>query len=432
MNTLIRFSLKRKFLNKSTLVFNLLIFAVIGCIFFADKIVNFINPDTFDPLKVYLSAELYKEKDSFTSMDDLYEICEYKGEDLNRNEIKVSKTENGYEVISLYGLDAYDREKVNYLLSSYQENKYFETHDPSILLELEEIDHPEVNYKSINESDALDADRQTFAFSIVTSLYFTSLSFCTTIATEVIYEKSSKILEMILTTIKPREHFYAKLIAGWLSVILQSGLSISVLLLWLTIRQGMDKGKGLLEFARKMGIIQNEAKTITELFKNLSRNAGILPLLAMVILFLLLGILFIQLLMTVLASFVNNVEEGAAIQTPCYIVLMLTYYLSLMLNNTYYMGEGIGKYLSFVPFFSMLFMPMRLILGVVSWYEVAISFLAAVSAIFLVLDFGSPLYEEGILNVKTRKKKRESQMWEKVRDLLNMEITFKKKETKRQ
>ena len=427
MKTLIRFSLKRKFLNKSTLIFNLLIFTVIGCLAFADKIAEWIAPDSFDPLILYLSEDLYEDVDLFNEDDELYLLKEYQKEDLARREVKISRAEEGYEVISLYGLSEYEESVVRYALSSYQENVYFQTHDISSYLELEEVRNPVVSTKSIYTNDAMRADRQTFAFSVVTSLYFTSLSFCTAIATEVISEKSEKILEMILTAIRPREHFYAKLCAGWLSVLLQSGMSVSILLLWLSIRQGIDRGKGLLEFCRKTGLLKTDATTFRALFSSLAVDgSSFISMMILVLLFLLLGILFVQLVMTVLASYVQTVEEGAAVQTPCYVILMLTYYGALMLNNVYSLQDGAGRILSFVPFFSMLFMPMRIIMGVVSRYEIIISFVLSLSAILLVLDFGSPLYEKGLLNEKSGKKGDKAEKWQRFVKLMNTDIHLKK------
>ena len=427
MKTLVRFSLKRKFLNKSTLIFNLLIFTVIGCIAFADKIAAWIAPDSFDPLTLYLSEDLYAEIDLFNEEQELYVLKEYQKEDLHKREVKISRSSEGYEVISLYGLSEYEESVVRYALSSYQENIYFQTHDISSFLELEEVRNPDISVKSIYASDAMRADRQTFAFSVITSLYFTSLSFCTAIATEVISEKSEKILEMILTAIRPREHFYAKLCAGWLAVLLQGGTSLSIILLWLSVRQGIDRGKGLLEFCRKTGLLKTDASSFKALFSSLAIDgSSFLSMMVLILLFLLMGILFVQLIMTVIASYVQTVEEGAAVQTPCYVILMLTYYGSLMMNNVYSLQDGAGRILSFLPFFSMLFMPMRIIMGVVSRYEIVISFVLSLSAILLVLDFGSPLYEKGLLNERSRKKRDTADKWQRLVKLMNTDIHLKK------
>lgn len=42
---------------------------------------------------------------------------------------------------------------------------------------------------------------------VVTGIYFMMLSFATTVANEVVYEKATKTLELILTSVSARTHF---------------------------------------------------------------------------------------------------------------------------------------------------------------------------------------------------------------------------------
>ena len=288
-------------------------------------------------------------------------------------------------------------------ISSYQKKRYAKEHDITLLQEVEALSAPVITVKSLHEADALSADRQAVAFFIETSIYFMTLSFCTAIAVEVIYEKTGKILDLILTAVRPRIHFYAKIISGWLAVFLQSGISFLEVLLFYSIRQQYDHGENLLKLLENSGLLRQDAKSFHEFFASFGSFSDLLPSLLLVLLFLFLGILLIQLIMTVLASYVNTMEEGAAIQTPCYLILMLIYYLALTLNSPYQMSEGLGKALSYFPVFSMLFMPNRIILGVVKWWEVLCSFLLSFLLIVAVLYYGASWYESGILSNKRKK-----------------------------
>ena len=121
--------------------------------------------------------------------------------------------------------------------------------------------------------------------------------------------------------------------------------------------------------------------------------------------FLVLGILFLQMIMVIVSSFVTSIEESSNVQAPCYLILLVIYYFTLFVNNPYQMSEGIGYILSFVPFFSMLFMPCRLLIQNVSTYEIAIALFMAITAIIFILDFGLYFYKQGILDNKKMKRK---------------------------
>ncbi len=421
MKTLLLFSLKRRFLNKSTVFFNLLVFLLIGGIFFADGIVNYFSPASNEPLTIYLSHNLYLNIADFPQDTEQFVIKEYQDETLGRKEVKLSSTDSGYQLISAYGVDLNEEAIIRMVVVNYQRNQYTRTHDPAVLYEVDQLSEPVLEKKTLHASDEMSADRQTFAFMIVTSIYFMTLSFCTSIAVEVIYEKTGKILDLMLTIIPPRQHFYAKMLAGWLAVILQSALTLLEVLLFYTIRNQYDYGKGLLHFLSRKGLLQMEADSFAGLFRQFGAESGMLWTFVQIFVFLFLGILLIQLLMTILASRVHYMEEGAAIQTPCYLILMLVYYLALSMNDPYQMGEGAGKILSFLPFFSMLFMPNRIILSVVSPPEILISLLIAVIAVLLLLYFGTAWYEKGILSLTGKKKKSLLEKVIRIRQILKEE-----------
>ena len=57
MKELISFSLRRRFINGSNLIFNVLIFLIAGCILFSDILINWINPSALNHQKIYLNTQ---------------------------------------------------------------------------------------------------------------------------------------------------------------------------------------------------------------------------------------------------------------------------------------------------------------------------------------------------------------------------------------
>ena len=102
------------------------------------------------------------------------------------------------------------------------------------------------------------------------------------------------------------------------------------------------------------------------------------------------------------SSFIANVEEAGNIQAPFYLILMGVYYFALSVNTPYQMSEGIGFILSFLPFFSMLFMPCRLLIQNVSMFELMLSYMISFSAIFFVVKKGSAVYQRGVLDYSSK------------------------------
>ena len=126
-------------------------------------------------------------------------------------------------------------------------------------------------------------------------------------------------------------------------------------------------------------------------------------ILIVAILFLMLGVLFIQLVMVIVSSFVSSVEEAGNIQAPFYLLLLIIYYFVIAINNPYDLTEGIGYYMSYMPFINMLLMPCRLLISEVPIFEIVVSLSASIFAIICILYIGIPLYEKGVLDYSCKR-----------------------------
>ena len=251
-----------------------------------------------------------------------------------------------------------------------------------------------IKQKSIDVS----SDKKNIISMVLTSIYFMMLSFASGVANEVINEKATKTLELILTSIDAKTHFLSKMIAGWLMIFIQCMSAAIYILFWFVIRNIYDHGVSLMSMASNMGLISPKIKNFTSLFHSFNINCSFIYLVLFILLFLFMGILFIQVLLVVISSFITNVEEASNIQAPFYFVLVCVYYLSLSINTPYHMSEGIGFYLSFLPFFSMLFMPSRLLLLNVNIYEIVLSIFISLISIYYMVKYGSKAYEKGVLD----------------------------------
>lgn len=407
MSELVKFSLKRRFINTSTILLNIMLSLVLGAAFFADKIVDIINPQLFDERIIYLCNLDETITQSLLESEQTgikFVISEEDPEALvkENNSIIALEYQQGYIMHTLYKADSILVASLSALLSQTHQTLALSSLVSSAE-EFESIMSPiNIENKVLNESVEVSEDRQNLIFMVITSIYFTMLSFSTTVANEVIYEKSTKTLELILTSVSAKAHFLSKMIVGWLAIFIQMLLVCVYVFMWFIIRNGVDQGSKLIAMASKAGLLNTGCKTFSELLGQVHIEPSFLLKLLFILAFLYTGILFIQMILVILSSFIANVEEAGNIQAPFYLILMGTYYFTLSVNTPYQMSEGIGFLLSFLPFFSMLFMPCRLLIQNVSLFELLLSYMISFGAIFLVVKEGSAIYQRGVLDYSSK------------------------------
>lgn len=403
MKHLIAFSVKRRFNNKAIIILNVLMIILVGVGLFVDKVVLEINPRLFDPMILYMNDDLYQKQDLF-DIDAEKIIIKLDDQNENSDQFQLRFEDDQWIVSSVYPLTTDQTSTIYQVIQNYSQNALMETIDHQQLTIVNKALFPTM-INDVSSTSEIDATKQNLMFMIITSIYFMMLSYSSVIANEVVYEKTSKILELILTSVSAKTHFISKMLIGWLTIMIQTLLTGGIIALWILIRNSYDGGFGLLAFGNRLGIIPMKLLSFSELLSYLKIDGQIISAFMIALVFLVLGILFLQMIMVIVSSFVTSIEESSNVQAPCYLILLVIYYFTLFVNNPYQMSEGIGYVLSFVPFFSMLFMPCRLLIQNVSAYEIVIALFMAIAAIIFILDFGLYFYKQGILDNKKMKRK---------------------------
>ena len=401
MQVLIAFSLKRRFLNASTLLLNVLLALIITAAFFADEIVNFINPSLFDEQKVYLQVdEVVSEALMQMEMEGIvFETTDKSAAEIIEEDAKayVLTHEENYQLITKYPIDETTQLLFNEILTSVHQNLAL-----SEVLQEEALAYSQIQIQVENEAMQKDVDvdpnKQNLIFMIITSIYFTMLSFSTSVANEVVYEKSTRQLELILTSVSAKTHFLSKMLIGWLSILLQLGCTIFFVILAFLLRNSYDQGIGLIELINQLQLIHLEEKTFGALLGSIHVEGAFIFQCIFIFIFLMLGIIFVQMLLSIIASFVNSVEQAGSIQSPFYLILLAIYYFALSINTPYQLSEGIGFYCSFLPVLNMLLMPSRLLVQNVPIIELLLSASLSIFAMIILFEKGSSIYQKGVLD----------------------------------
>jgi len=214
------------------------------------------------------------------------------------------------------------------------------------------------------------------------------------IGAEVNDEKTTKGMEIIISNVSPKTHFFSKIIAGNVFVFFQGFLLVFYGAIGLLLRRVII-GKSIVD---GLGIdINNMIDTL--------RETGILGDLNMIIplALILLALSFVaySLVAGILASMTTNTEDFQQVQMPIMIILLIGYYFSIMAGM--FKGAFFIKLLSYVPFISALLAPSLLMMGQINIIDVVISIIVLGLTNYLLIHYGLKIYKTGILNYSSSK-----------------------------
>lgn len=387
MKTLLKFSFKRRFLNKMTLFLQLMFIAIITLMFYFDKVSDLFNLEFNQPLPIYIEPSLRKLIINETEWESKGFVLS-----TNKDSINISKVKEVY-TISLVE-DMFTQSKIYELLLDNHQKRKENSSNPSVYKWLEDYQKIEVNFLEYKQEE--NQFKHQLIILFLTSIYFMLLNFIAVNSNEIIMEKTSHMIPIILTHVKIRTHFLSKLIIGFSSVLFQIISSLGVVGLIAYSRYQLDRGEGLIKLLVKFLPFKLDTVSLDDILKLLDISWNDFYQVLLGIVFILIGILIIQILILILSSKVKTMEEAASIQGPFYLILLIIYYLALSLNTTQSLSSGFGYILSYIPVFSMLIMPMRLLTQHVMPIEIMTSLLFSFALISLIFILMYPLYKEGI------------------------------------
>ena len=226
---------------------------------------------------------------------------------------------------------------------------------------------------------------------IILPFFMLSLILIQLIGAEVNDEKSTRGMEIIISNVSPKTHFFSKVIAGNLFVIIQGILLILYCIIGFVIRKLIPTPSGGIE-TEIMNIINNISIT-----NFVSKLIYIIPI---VLFLMLLTFVAYSLVAGILASMTTNAEDFNQLQTPIIIISLVGYYLAMMAGV--FKGALFIRILSYVPFISAILSPSLLVLGQIGIIDMLISIGIMIITIFILTKYGLKIYKVGILNYSSK------------------------------
>lgn len=223
------------------------------------------------------------------------------------------------------------------------------------------------------------------------------------IGAEINEEKSTRGMEIIIGNVSVKTHFFSKILASNLFVLIQSIMLLLYSGIGLIIRKITTTSKISNIDLSSSGIDINEITSMINKSGIINRLSYLLPL---IIILILLSFLAYSLLAGILASMTTNMENFQQLQTPLMVISVIGYYLIII--SSMFPGASFIKVMSVVPLISISLAPSLLLSG-----EITVTYLIAGIILlgllnYLLIKYGLKIYKEGILNYQ------ETNLWKKM------------------
>lgn len=235
---------------------------------------------------------------------------------------------------------------------------------------------------TFNENGEMNTEEDFTSIRLVVGMATTILLFifivtyASIIAQEIASEKGTRIMEVILSSVSARSHFYGKL-AGILLVALTQivvyAVSIGLGFYWL-----------------------KNNSTVQAFLAEFSIRDILGEFLAYTLLYLILGILIYAVLAALCGSLVSKVEDVSKAILPVTYLSLAGYMIGLSLGMAN-PDHLVIRVTSFIPFFSSYTMPIRLANNFVSTGEVLLSLMILILSVVGLIIFSERMYKANVL-----------------------------------
>lgn len=416
-------SLQKKMKNKTFIIVNILLLIVLVALINIDRVVmlfggNFDKQNNIMVLdNTNKTYEIFKKTiDSEETIIDTglkYKVKKVSDEKKAKKEIKKDE-----DILLIINNDENDIINVTMITYGYINSNLYQLINSSITaskqnLAMEEIGisaeelakiskSVEIKREYIEANKSKEEEQNEFIMGIVTPIVIFPFFMLITLVVQMVgaeinEEKSTRSMEIIISNVPAKVHFFSKILAVNLFVIIQCALLGLYSLIGMLLRGGKS-----LDSIQNIDVISNvtSGMDITGMINNL---VGYIPLVLILMAVTLLGY---SLLAGILASMTTNMEDFQQLQTPIFVVSLVGFYLAIM--NTMFDGAIFIRVLSYVPFISAILSPSLLVTGVIGFKDIILSILLMVVVIYLLLKYGLKIYKEGILNYSSNK------LWKKM------------------
>lgn len=416
---LVKYSLKKKIDTKWFKIVNVLLLILLVFLVNMDYFINLFGGDfeekesiyvvdhvgSFDTFSTYFNA-LASEMGS-----DEYEII-LDQDILNKEEeiddevvVVLNPSDTGYlegEIVSFNAVSRTTYEMIVNALNAVKSELVLSTSGLT-QEQITSLSSPvKITEKVLNEEAQNNETKENVGAIVTTVLivpfFILIVTMVQMLGAEINDEKTSRGMEIIISSVPAKIHFISKVVAAISYVLIQGVL--------LLIYSGIAM---LLRNILASSSAMSSTGMFSEIITMLS-DAGIFSLLAKgsIVLIILFVVSFIAYAITaaILASMTTNIEDFQQLQTPLMIIMLVGYYVALM--AVMFDGSVFIHILGFIPLLSVMIAPTLYLIGEMSLLSLTLSTLLTVVVTYLLYKYGLRIYKVGILNYSS------SKLWRKM------------------
>ena len=237
--------------------------------------------------------------------------------------------------------------------------------------------NPNVSFE-IKQSKDEEVKGNVAIMMILSFILFFAIYYCAIqVSTSITTEKTSKIMETLVTSTSPK------------TIVIGKTLGVGIV--------GLIQLIIILIFAYVGAKIFVDPELLNSLLNVESLNIG---LLAITLVYFILGYLLFSFLFALVGSTVSKPEDIQSANAPVALITMVGFYLGYfsMFNPT----SGINKFANICPISSPFSMPFRIMMDIASWQDVAISIGLLLITTIVVAAIAIKIYSSAILNYGTK------------------------------
>lgn len=429
---LTKYSLSKKLKNKWFLVANIIVLIVVMALVNIDQIVSFFGGDFNDDLKI-------KVIDNSGYYDNISNNLKNVSSYLTNSKVIITKEEKEIkavkkdikgtnDILLVIKKDEENIFKVEFISDSYVDMVKYQaiiaclnSSKSSIALEKSEIDpnvlanisrEVEITRSFIDEAKTKDEENSKSILSvasliIVLPCFMLIVFLVQMIGAEINEEKSTRGMEIIIGNVSAKTHFFSKILASNLFVLIQGALLLLYGAFGLLIRKITYKSS----MGTSISSIQAGAESfsMTQIF-DMIENSGILNklgyIIPLILILIILSFLAYSLLAGILASMTTNMENFQQLQTPLMVISVIGYYLIII--SSMFPGATFIKIISTIPLISVSLAPSLLLSGDIGVLTIIIAILLLILLNYVLIKYGLKIYKVGILNYS------ETDLWKKM------------------
>lgn len=398
---LTRYSLEKRIKSKAFLISNIFILAALILLINLSSIITMFSSEEEYLVNVGFvvsedAFEDYNLEDAFNNYFELYNIKSmYTIEEYATIELGQTSFDNGQlDVLLNISGNLTIGIAVDYYGESFDNQNIVTTIFDQITIDYQNVvvTTPIYNFIDVGSDEIVFQDSIAMGISMILIVPMFILIIMATqfLGVDIVEEKSSKAIEVIISSVPTKIHYFSKILSNFLFIIIQTLLMLIFGLFGTGINKLLFSVQG--SSNSQMINFSDIISSVTEVVPNL----GIILVISIIVL--LFGSILYLVISALFASMANSQEDYQQFLGPLMITMMLGFYAVTFAPMFGSNAQTILTVIAFIPIFTPIVLPFTLIAGYIGIGWGILAGLLCFIFIYILSRITDPIYKVSILN----------------------------------